>query len=71
MPASPQRRRPGLPSAATGVASLVTVAGSGGRLLRMARQVRSGAPLVPGLRSWSTEYARGLDEGAATLRRRP
>ncbi len=69
MPSSPQRPA-ALPSAATGVASLVTLAGSG-RLLRMARQVRSGAPLVPGLRSWPSQYARGLDEGAATLRRRP
>jgi len=66
---SAQQRASALPTAASGMASLIAVAGSG-RLRQMAHQVRTGVPLVPGLRGWSSQYARGLERGAATLRRR-
>ena len=53
-----------LPSFRSGVASLLTVCGTG-RLGRWARQVRSGRPLVAD----PAEYVRELTRGVASLPR--
>ncbi|HEX8496200.1 MAG TPA: hypothetical protein VF661_03315 [Actinomycetales bacterium] len=65
----PRATRAALPTASAGLASLLAVAGTG-RLHDLACRVRAGHPLVPGLRSWSSDYTRGLEQGASALRRR-